>query len=137
MKHDLVALREDLKKRGIDVLRFIYADIIGVTRSKDVLVSQLDKAAHNGPAFCQGVWVTTTRGGVLDGGNIATDGLQDMVSQLDPDTITPLPHEPGVAYVVVDAKNPDGTTNLFSPRAVLRKVIAEYNELGLKPVVGP
>jgi glutamine synthetase len=137
MKHDLVALREDLKKRDIDVLRFIYSDIIGVTRSKDVLVSQLDKAAHNGPAFCQGVWVTTTRGGVLDGGNIATDGLQDMVSQLDPDTITPLPHEPGVAYVVVDAKNPDGTTNLFSPRAVLRKVIAEYNELGLKPVVGP
>jgi glutamine synthetase len=137
MKHDLVALREDLKNRGIDVLRFIYADIIGVTRSKDILVSQLDKAASNGPAFCQGVWVTTTRGGVLDGGNIATDGLQDMVSQLDPDTITPLPHEPGVAYVVVDAKNPDGTTNLFSPRAVLRKVIDEYNELDLKPVVGP
>ncbi|AOY56502.1 glutamine synthetase family protein [Candidatus Rhodoluna planktonica] len=137
MKQDLVALREDLKSRGIDVLRFIYSDVIGVTRSKDVLVSQLDKAAHNGPAFCQGVWVTTTRGGVLDGGNIATDGLQDMVSQLDPDTITPMPWEPGVAYVVVDAKNPDGTKNLFSPRGVLRKIVEEYNAIGLKPVVGP
>ncbi|MEY4989256.1 MAG: hypothetical protein RI933_889 [Actinomycetota bacterium] len=137
MKQDLVALREDLKSRGIDVLRFIYSDVIGVTRSKDVLVSQLDKAAHNGPAFCQGVWVTTTRGGVLDGGNIATDGLQDMVSQLDPDTITPMPWEPGVAYVVVDAKNPDGSKNLFSPRGVLRKIVEEYNAIGLKPVVGP
>ena len=137
MKHDLVALREDLTKRGIDVLRFIYSDIIGVTRSKDVLVSQLDKSAENGPAFCQGVWVTTTRGGVLDGDNIASDGLQDMVSQLDPSTITPMPWEPGVAYVVVDAYNPDGTDNLLSPRSVLRKVIAEYNALGLQPVVGP
>ena len=137
MRHDLSAIREDLKSRGIDVLRFIYSDIIGVPRSKDVLVSQLDKAAHNGPAFCQGVWVTTTRGGVLDGDNIASDGLQDLVSQFDPNTITPMPWEPGVAYVVVDAYNPDGSDNLLAPRTVLRKVIAEYNEMGLYPVVGP
>ena len=137
MKHDLIALREDLTKRGIDVLRFIYSDIIGVTRSKDVLVSQLDKSAENGPAFCQGVWVTNTRGGVLDGDNIASDGFQDMVSKLDPSTITPMPWEPGVAYVVVDAYNPDGTDNLLSPRSVLRKVIAQYNAIGLEPVVGP
>lgn len=137
MKQDLVTLREDLTKQGIDVLRFIYSDIIGVTRSKDVLVSQLEKSAENGPAFCQGVWVTTTRGDVLDGDNIASDGLQDMVSKLDPSTITKMPWEPGVAYVVVDALNPDGTDNLLSPRSVLRKVIAEYNAVGLQPVVGP
>ncbi len=69
--HDLVKLREDLEARNIDVLRFIYPDVLGITRSKDILVSQLEKGAHNGPAFCQGVWVTTTRGGVLDAGNIA------------------------------------------------------------------
>jgi len=62
MAHDLVKLREDFTSRGIDILRFIYADVLGITRSKDVLVSQLEKAAHSGPAFCQGVWVTTTRG---------------------------------------------------------------------------
>jgi glutamine synthetase len=137
MKHDLVALREDLQKRGIDVLRFIYSDIIGITRSKDLLVSQLDKSAESGPAFCQGIWVTNTRGDVLDAGNIASDGLQDMISQLDPTTIKPMPWEPGVAFVVVDIYNPDGTDNLFSPRSVLRKVIAEYKSLGLHPVVGP
>jgi len=137
MKQDLSALRDDLKTRGIDVLRFVYADILGLPRSKDVLVSQLDKAAHNGPAFCQGVWVTTTRGGVLDGDNIASDGLQDMVSQLDASTITEMPWEPGVAYVIADAFNPDETENMLSPRTVLRKVIDEYNKLGLQPVVGP
>ena len=42
-----------------------------------------------------------------------------------------------MAYVVVDAYNPDGTDNLLSPRSVLRKVIAQYNAIGLQPVVGP
>ena len=123
MAHDLTKLRDELKTRNIDVLRFIYADILGIARSKDVLVSQLDKAAHNGPAFCQGVWVTTVRGDVLDAGNIAADGLQDLVSRLDPETITELPWEPGVAYAIVDAFNPDETANMFSPRMVLKKVI--------------
>lgn len=134
---DLVSLRESLKARNIDVLRFVYSDILGIARSKDVLVSQLDKAAHNGPAFCQGVWVTTVRGGVLDAGNIAADGLQDLVSKLDPETITEMPWEPGVAFAIVDAFNPDETANQFSPRTVLRKVIEGYNALGLQPVVGP
>ena len=137
MAHDLAKLREDLEARNIDVLRFIYPDVLGITRSKDILVSQLEKGAHNGPAFCQGVWVTTTRGGVLDAGNIASDGLQDLVSQIDPETITELPWEPGVAYAIVDALNPDGSENLFSPRAVLRKVIEGYAKHGLHPVVGP
>lgn len=134
---DLIKLRDELKGRNIDVLRFIYSDVLGITRSKDVLVSQLDKAAHNGPAFCQGVWVTTVRGGVLDAGNIAADGLQDLISKIDPETIRELPWEPGVAYAIVDAFNPDGGPNHFSPRTVLRKVIEAYNELGLQPVVGP
>jgi glutamine synthetase len=137
MAHDLAKLREDLEARNIDVLRFIYPDVLGITRSKDILVSQLEKGAHNGPAFCQGVWVTTTRGGVLDAGNIASDGLQDLVSLIDPETITELPWEPGVAYAIVDALNPDGSENLFSPRAVLRKVIEGYAKHGLHPVVGP
>lgn len=137
MSHDLVALRDSLQEQGIDILRFIYADVLGIARSKDVLVSQLDKAAHNGPAFCQGVWVTTTGGDVLDAVNIASDGLQDFVSSIEPDTITPLPFEPGVAYVIADALNPDHSPNLISPRTVLKKVIDEYNALGLQPVVGP
>jgi glutamine synthetase len=115
----------------------MYADILGMARSKDLLVSQLDKSAHSGPAFCQGIWVTNVRGGVLDAGNIAADGLQDFVSRLDPETITELPWEPGVAYVIVDALNPDESENMFSPRMVLQKVIRSYEELGLVPVVGP
>jgi glutamine synthetase len=130
-------LKEKLQKDGIDILRLMYADVLGMTRSKDILVSQLEKGAHHGPTFCQGVWVTTNRGGVLDAGNIASDGLQDFVTKLDPESITYAPWEPGVAYAVVDAFNPDKSVNLFSPRAILRKVMEGYAKHGLTPVVGP
>lgn len=137
MVHDLAKLRDDLKERGIDVLRVVYSDVLGIPRSKDILVSQLDRACENGPAFSQGVWMTTTGGDFHDANGVATDGLQDFVTKIAASTISPLAWEPGVAYVIGDAFNPDGSPNLMSPRSVLKKVIEGYNKLGLQPVVGP
>src|SRR6185312_12312722 len=45
--------------------------------------------------------------------------------------------EPGVALIVADAFNPDGTESRIAPRSVLKSVIARYQALGLTPVVGP
>ena len=137
MVNDLTKLRDDLGERGIDVLRVMFSDVLGIPRSKDILVSQLDKACHNGPAFSQGVWTTTTGGEFHEANGIANDGLQDFFTQIVPGTISPLAWEPGVAYVVGDAFNPDGKPNLMSPRSVLQKVIESYQALGLHPVVGP
>jgi glutamine synthetase len=137
MVNDLTKLRDDLGERGIDVLRVMFADVLGIARSKDILVSQLDKACHNGPAFSQGVWTTTTGGEFHEANGIANDGLQDFFTQIVPSTISPLAWEPGVAYVVGDAFNPDGKPNMMSPRSVLQKVLDSYKELGLHPVVGP
>jgi glutamine synthetase len=137
MQHDLADIRRELETQGIDVLRLIFADILGITRSKDILVSQLERAAAHGPAFCQGTWVTTTRGGVLDGQGSMMDGLPDMVSRLDPATIRPIPWQPGVAYVIADIDEPDGSPSAVAPRAVLRQVIAEYTAMGLVPILGP
>ncbi|MDQ1598025.1 MAG: glutamine synthetase, partial [Microbacteriaceae bacterium] len=137
MSIDAAALHAELEAKGIDVLRLIYADILGLTRSKDLLVSQLERVAVNGPTFCQGVWVTTTRGGVLDGNNIMSNGLPDLVTQIDSSTLTPMPWEPGVALVIADAFNPDESASELAPRSVLRRVIARYEALGLTPIVGP
>ena len=137
MAQDLVSVAESLRARDIDILRVVYPDVLGVTRSKDLLVSQLERSAKHGPAFCQGVWVTTTEGDVLEAGRIAEDGLQDLVTAIDPATIRDLPWEPGVAYAIADANNPDGSDNAFSPRTALKKIVAGYTELGYEPVVGP
>jgi glutamine synthetase len=137
MTIDAAALRSELEGKGIDVLRLVYADILGITRSKDLLVSQLERTATNGPTFCQGVWVTTTQGGVLDGNDIMSDGLKDLVSRIDSSSLTLMPWEPGVALAIADAFEPDGAASALAPRSVLRGVIARYAALGLTPIVGP
>ena len=137
MHHDLADLRRDLDVKGIDVLRLMFADVIGMNRSKDLLVSQLERSAAHGPTFCQGVWVTTTRGGVLDGQGSMSDGLPDLISRLDPSTIRPIPWEPGVAMVIADAYEPDGSPSVIAPRSVLRQVADRYKAMNLIPVIGP
>ena len=134
---DLSDVRASLQARGIDVLRVLYSDVLGVTRSKDMLVSQIERALGHGPTFCQGVWVTTTQGGVLDGQGSISDGLPDLVTQIVPSMIRDIPWEPGVAYVVADVFEPDGSRHQIAPRSVLENVIDGYGELGLTPVTGP
>lgn len=137
MSKSLEQLQKDLKAANIDVLRVTYLDILGIVRAKDILVSQLDQISHGGPAFCQGIWVTTTGGDVLDAQNIITDGLQDFISQIVPESWRALPWEPGVAYVVAGANNPDGSKNLLSPRNILELMVQKYRDFGLNPIVGP
>ncbi|MFM1918203.1 MAG: hypothetical protein RJB01_1718 [Actinomycetota bacterium] len=137
MVTDLSELRQSLQDQGIDVVRLIFADVIGITRSKDLLVSQLEKAAAHGPAFCQGTWVTNTRGGVLDGHGSISDGLPDLVSKIDPATIRPIPWEPGVAYAIADAFEPNGDASPVAPRSILSNVLSAYASRNLVPVLGP
>lgn len=132
---DVAALRSRLTAANVDVLRLTFSDILGITRSKDLLVSQLERAAS--PAFCQGVWVTTTQGGVLDGNDIMSSGLPDLITRIDPDSLTMMPWEPGVAFVVADAFDPDHSPSQLAPRSVLRHVIEQFAEIGLTPIVGP
>ncbi len=137
MQQELADVRRDLETQGIDILRLLWPDVLGLPRSKDITVSQLERAAGHGPAFCQATWTTTTRGDVLDGHGSLQDGLSDMVSRLDATTIRPLPWEEGVAYAIADIDEPDGSPNAIAPRTLLRRVIEEYKALGLLPVVGP
>ncbi len=137
MAADLTEIRTDLQAQDIDILRLVYADVLGINRSKDLMVSQLERAAAHGPAFCQGVWVTNTRGGVLDGHGSISEGLPDLVSRLDPSTIRSMPWEPGVAMAIADAFEPDGTDSPVAPRSVLRRIVEEFAKSGFTPIVGP
>ena len=91
MHTDLADVRRELGNLDVDVLRLIWPDVLGMARSKDIPVSQLERAAGHGPTFCQATWTTTTRGDVLDGHGSLQDGLSDMVSRLDASTIRPIP----------------------------------------------
>lgn len=137
MSLDLSAFKRELEARDIDIVRVMYCDVLGIPRSKDMLVSQIERSMEHGPAFCQGVWFTTTRGGVNDGKGSASDGLPDLITRADLATAHDAPWEPGVCYVIADSFNADGTESEIAPRSVLRRVVAQFAELGLTPIMGP
>ena len=134
---DLTTLKHDLQANDIDVLRVLFADVLGIPRSKDMLVSQMERTMAHGPAFCQGVWFTTTRGGVLDGRGSLSDGLPDFITRVDPNTMREAPWEPGVAYAVADAYDSNGEATALAPRSVLKGVMGKFADLGLLPITGP
>jgi glutamine synthetase len=137
-EHELQATAHALEERGVDVVRVAYADLIGTERARDVLVRRLASTVGHGVAFCRTVYGTSPMGDVID---IERDGLAaglpDMLAVPDLATLRDLPWEPGVAHVLADAVNPDGSAASESPRQVLRAVADQFAELGLRPVIGP
>lgn len=133
----LEAAAADLAERGIDVVRLSYSDLMGTERGRDLMVSNLTRTVGDGVAFCRTVYGTTPGGDVvaIEGGLEA--GLPDIVAFPDAATLVDVPWEPGVAHVIADVFNPDGTPCAVSPRNVLRRVLDRFAELGMRPVVGP
>ncbi len=127
----------DLVARGIDVVRLSYSDLMGTERGRDLMVSNISRTVGDGVAFCRTVYGTTPGGDVvaIEGG--LADGLPDVVAFPDVDTLVDVPWEPGVAHVIADVFNPDGSPSEESPRNVLRRVLDKFSELGMKPIVGP
>lgn len=127
----------DLADRGIDVVRLSYSDLMGTERGRDLMVSNISRTVGDGVAFCRTVYGTTPGGDVvaIEGG--LADGLPDVVAFPDVDTLVDVPWEPGVAHVIADVFNPDGSPSEESPRNVLRRVLERFAELNMRPIVGP
>ncbi len=128
---------DKLTQGGVDVVRVGYADIIGTERGRDVLVHRFARTVADGIAFCRSVYGTTPTGDVVDIEGGLTAGLPDVLAFPDLATMTSVPWEPGVAHCIADVFNPDGSPSLESPRHVLKRVVARFADLGMRPIVGP
>src|SRR5690349_20199623 len=64
-------------------------------------------------------------------------GRDILVALPDLGTLRDVPWEPGVAHVIADVFNPDGTPSQESPRTLLKRVATRFAELGLRPRIGP
>ncbi|GAA3604530.1 glutamine synthetase family protein [Microlunatus ginsengisoli] len=127
----------ELVTKDIDVLRVGYADLIGSERGRDVLVNRFARTVSSGVAFCRSVYGTTPMGDVVEIEGGIEAGLPDVLAFPDISTVQRVPWEPGVAHVIADMFNADGTPSEESPRAVLKRVIERFAELGMRPIVGP
>ncbi len=117
------------KELGVKFIRLQFTDIFGQLKNVTITVEQLDKALAGELMF--------------DGSSI--EGFvrieeSDMYLRPDPSTFAVFPWKPkdgAVARLICDIYNPDGTPFSGDPRYVLRKAIAEANEMGYEMNVGP
>jgi glutamine synthetase len=138
MEHvDVSAVVDDLRARGIDVIRVSYSDMIGTDRGRDVLIDELPTAMGHGLAFCRAIYHTSPRGDVVPVQGGLESGLPDIKAKPDLATLTDLPWEPGAAWVLADVDADDGRPAGESPRHVARQVSQRLAELGLQAVIGP
>ncbi|MBU2667332.1 glutamine synthetase family protein [Actinoplanes bogorensis] len=131
------AVQADLTAREIDVVRLGYSDLIGAERGRDLLVRRFARTVGHGVAFCRSVYGTSPMGDVVDIEGGLSAGLPDVIAVPDLSTVQEVPWEPGVAHVIADVFNPDGSPSQESPRNVLRRVIDRFAALDMQPMIGP
>jgi glutamine synthetase len=136
-KVDVGGIVEDLRARGIDVIRVSYSDMIGTDRGRDVLLEELATAMGHGLAFCRAIYHTSPRGDVVPVQGGLESGLPDIKARPDLATLTDLPWEPGAAWVLADVYAEGGEPAGEGPRQVARQVSARLAEIGLQAVIGP
>jgi len=134
---DVSALVEELRAKGVDVIRVSYSDLIGVDRGRDVLLDELESVMSHGIAFCRAVYHTSPMGDVVPVQGGLEAGLPDISAHPDLSTLTDLPWEPGAMWCLADTSVLGGAAAGEAPREIARRVMDHLHELGLHAVVGP
>ncbi|BAF58912.1 glutamine synthetase [Pelotomaculum thermopropionicum SI] len=122
-------LIDKARNLGVKFIRLQFTDIFGVLKNVAITIEQLEKALNGELMF--------------DGSSIhgfARIEESDMYLRPDPKSFVVFPWRPrdgGVARLICDVYNPDGTPFEGDPRCALKKVLAEAAEMGYTMQVGP
>ncbi|MDF9407979.1 type I glutamate--ammonia ligase [Pelotomaculum isophthalicicum JI] len=122
-------LLDKARNLGVKFIRLQFTDILGVMKNVAITIEQLDKALDGELMF--------------DGSSIhgfARIEESDMYLRPDLKSFAMFPWRPregGVARLICDVYNPDGSPFAGDPRYVLKKVLAEAAEMGYSMQVGP
>ncbi|HHV64163.1 MAG TPA: type I glutamate--ammonia ligase [Peptococcaceae bacterium] len=125
--------KEDILKeasdKGVKFIRLQFTDIFGVLKNIAIPIQQLSKALDGELMF---------DGSSIEG--FARIEESDMYLRPDLNTFVVFPWRPaegGVARLMCDVANADGTPFAGCPRTTLKRVLAEAAELGFKLYIGP
>ena len=136
MTHDIMA--EWLKDQAITEVECLVSDIAGIPRGKILPVHKFSQAAAGqGLRLPEYVFGQSVTGAFLDSAVLNEIG-KDVILRPDPGTcrLVPWYSEP-TAQIIHDAFDHDGSIVPFSPRAVLKRVLALFESAGLRPIVAP
>lgn len=127
-----------LEWRGIEDIECITPDQAGVARGK--MMPSKKFTSNTSLALPSAVFMTTISGGYPEDGNgfhyPEDDGDLKLMPDLSTLTVVPWEEDP-TAAVICDLVHQDGRSVEFTPRNVLKRVLAAYDRRGLRPVVAP
>jgi glutamine synthetase len=135
-RHPLRTL-EDLQRAGIQVVRLSVCDLHGVCRSKDLPLEVF--AETRVCDFVAALFTLDLAGNALDPADSScgpSTGYPDLRIEARMETLTRLPWEQDTAWCLGDIAS-DDPMYLYSPCALLERVVTSYRELGMIPIVGP
>ena len=136
MTHDIMT--QWLKDQAITEVECLVSDIAGIPRGKILPVHKFSQAAvGQGLRLPEYVCGQSVTGAFLDSAVLNEIG-KDVILRPDPATcrLVPWYSEP-TAQIIHDAFDHDGSIVPFSPRAVLKRVLALFESAGLRPIVAP
>jgi glutamine synthetase len=129
---------EWLEWRSIEDIECITPDQAGVARGKMMPSSKF--TSNTSLALPSAPFMMTISGDYPEDGNgfeyPEDDGDLKLVPDLSTLSVVPWEEDP-TAQVICDLVHQDGRSVEFTPRNVLKRVVAAYEKQGLKPVVGP
>jgi glutamine synthetase len=131
----LVGSLSELEEVGVRAVRLQYADLHGICRGKLIPISAFPHVAEEGMGFVEAIMTVDLRHNVIAG---FEHGFPDLLARPDLTTLMPLPWEEDVVACLVDLEDPvtHGPHELDC-RGALKRVLAQFSELGVSPVVGP
>ena len=130
-------LKRWLKERRITEVECLVPDLTGNARGKIIPAA---KFSHDyGTRLPEGIFATTVTGEYPDEyAELISPSDSDMYLKPDPDTVRMVPWASDLtAQVIHDCYTREGRPHELAPRNVLRRVLALYEQMGLKPVVAP
>lgn len=126
-----------LKERRITEVECLVPDFTGNARGKIIPAA---KFSHDyGTRLPEGIFVTTVTGDYPDEyDELVQPTDSDMYLRPDPETVRMVPWAAdSTAQVIHDCFTRDGQPHDLAPRNVLRRVLALYEELDMRPIVAP
>lgn len=124
---------KQLQAKGVRILRLVYADLYGVQRGKDVLLTRAAHAIGHGKPFVEAVMTIDHRHNIVSGDEA---GFRDLLAVPDLSTARINPLDPEVAVVLCDLKSiPSHGPSGLDPRGSLKGIVARYEKRGFRPVV--
>ena len=121
---------------GVKTIRLQFADLHGIVRGKDVPVGELDRTVEDCAHFVGAVMTVDLGHHVVPG--FEESGFKDIAARPDLSTLARVPWEPTVAACIANLERvADHEPFELDGRAVLKRIVAGYEQLGLSPVVAP